>query len=337
MLVSLLKFAPIGLLPVLVFLSTLYSLDSYRLVKLRMVLAAIAAGGGVAILSYLCNGFLMPALGMSLVEYSRWVAPAVEETGKALVMVYLLRSHRVGFLIDAAILGFAIGAGFALIENFYYLYLASDTALVVWIVRGFGTAIMHGGVVAIFAVMSKTMSDESLRLGLLHCLPGLLVAIAIHSVFNHFYVSPVMSTIGTLLVLPPILYLVLRISERRVHKWLEADFDEDWDLVRLIDSGKFDHTHAGTMLAGLREQLDGPVVADMLCYLKLYTELALRAKGVLLMRENGLDVPMDDETRGKFAELRYLQENIGVAGCMALRPFLHMTGKDLWQLQVLGD
>ena len=332
-----LQFAPIGLLPALVFLMALVSLDSYRLVRLRTVLMLIVAGGIVAGLCYALNGALMTALDMDLVHYSRWIAPVVEEGFKAAVIVYLLQTHRIGFLVDAAILGFAVGTGFALVENFYYLYLSTDTSLTVWIVRGFGTALMHGGVVAIFGVMSKTMAEQSLRLNLLHCVPGLLVAIAVHSVFNHFYVSPVMSTIGTVLVLPPILYFVFRLSERRAHRWLEEDFDEDWDLIRMINSGEFDRSHAGKLLAELQNKLEGPVVADILCYLRLYTELALRAKGVLLMRENGLDVPMDAETRDKFKEMRYLEQNIGVTGCMAIRPFLHMTGKDLWQLYVLGE
>ena len=334
---EMLHFAPIGLLPALVFLMLLVSLDSYRLVRFRMVLMSILAGGMVAGLSYVLNGALLPALGMDLVHYSRWIAPVVEESAKAAVIVYLLQTHRIGFLVDAAILGFAVGTGFALVENFYYLYLSTDTSLTIWIVRGFGTAVMHGGVVALFGVMSKTMSEQALRINLLHCLPGLLVAIAVHSVFNHFYVSPVMSTIGTLLVLPPILYFVFRLSERRAHRWLEEDFDEDSDLIRMIDSGEFDRTHAGTLLAELQNKLEGPVVADILCYLRLYTELALRAKGVLLMRENGLDVPMDQETREKFKEMRYLERNIGPTGCLAIRPFLHMTGKDLWQMYVLGE
>ena len=41
----------------------------------------------------------------------------------------------------------------------------------------------------------------------------------------------------------------------------------------------------------------------MLCYLRLHGELALRAKGMLLMRESGIDDQLDDETRAKLAEL----------------------------------
>jgi hypothetical protein len=75
----------------------------------------------------------------------------------------------------------------------------------------------------------------------------------------------------------------------------------------------------------------------MLCYLRLYTELALRAKGLLLMRENGLDVDVGERTQEKFAELEYLERSIGKTGLLAMRPFLHMTRKDLWQLYVLDQ
>jgi RsiW-degrading membrane proteinase PrsW (M82 family) len=327
--------APIGLLPVLLFLLTLVYMDSYKLMNLRVVLCVILAGGVAAVTSYLLNGWLIGVLGLDLAHYSRWIAPVVEESLKALIMVYLFRTSRIGFLVDSAILGFAVGAGFAVVENFYYLYLSSDTSITIWIVRGFGTALMHGGVVAIFGVMSQTLAERNMRINPACYLPGLVVAIAVHSIFNHFFLSPVLSTIGTMLALPPILYLVFRTSALRLHDWLEADFDEDADLLQMINSGEFTQSHVGQFLTDLRDKFDGVVVVDMLCYLRLYTELALRAKGVLLMRENGLDVPVDEATRDKFAEMRYLEKSIGVTGCLAIRPFLHMTRKDLWQLYVL--
>lgn len=334
-LLNLLSVVPVGLLPVVTFLLLLVYLDSYQMVRVRLVVAMTVAGGVVAGLCYVLNGHLMTLLGMNLVHYSRWVAPVVEESLKALVVVWLFRTHRIGFLVDSAILGFAVGAGFALVENFYYLYLTTDTTLAIWIVRGFGTALMHGGVVAIFAVVSQTLAERSVSVRLVHCLPGLLVAISVHSIFNHFYVSPVLSAVGTLLTLPPVLYLVFRLSEHRTHDWLEVDFDEDSELMQMIDSGNFSRSPAGIFLTGLRNKLDGVVVADMLCYLRVYTELALRAKGLLLMRENGLDVQMDAETREKFTEMRYLERSIGVTGCLTMRPFLQMTTKDLWQLYML--
>jgi len=92
----------------------------------------------------------------------------------------------------------------------------------------------------------------------------------------------------------------------------------------------------GEYLHALKSKFKGPVVADLLCYLRLYTELALRAKGVLMMREDGFDVAVDDETRAKFDEMRYLEQSISKTGLLALHPVLHMTHKELWQLYMLG-
>jgi hypothetical protein len=74
----------------------------------------------------------------------------------------------------------------------------------------------------------------------------------------------------------------------------------------------------------------------MLCYLRLHGELAVRAKGVLLMRESGLaEPPIDAETRNKLHELTQLERAIGKTGVLALRPLLVTTGKEIWQLTLL--
>jgi hypothetical protein len=81
----------------------------------------------------------------------------------------------------------------------------------------------------------------------------------------------------------------------------------------------------------------GHVVADLLCYLRLYTELALRAKGILMMNESGFEVSVDVETQAKFAEMRYLESSIGKTGLLAIQPMCHMSHRDLWQLYMLGN
>ena len=45
--------------------------------------------------------------------------------------------------------------------------------------------------------------------------------------------------------------------------------------------------------------------------------------------------PADEETRAKFAELRYLEKTIGATGLRALRPVLKMRQRELWQLYML--
>ena len=108
-------------------------------------------------------------------------------------------------------------------------------------------------------------------------------------------------------------------------------------MLASINSGQFTDSPVGQYLDTLKSTLEGPVVADVLCYLRLYTELALRAKAILMMRENGFDVPIDEETRAKFAEMRYLEQSIGRTGLLTIQPMLHMSHKDLWQLYMLGS
>jgi RsiW-degrading membrane proteinase PrsW (M82 family) len=336
MLMDLLTRAPVGLLPVLIFLVVLVYMDSYKLVGLRTVLWVILAGALLPVAGYWINGYIIAELGWDLPTYSRYAAPIIEEGMKASVMIFLFRTNRIGFLVDAAILGFAVGAGFGVVENFYYLYLASDAHFAVWVVRGFGTAIMHGGAMALFGIMAQTLTERSMKINPLLYVPGFIVAITIHSVFNHFIaMSAIYTTLGTLIVLPPILLLVFQKSAKSMHEWLEVDFDEDALLLEQINSGAFAESKIGRFLEDLRQKFDGPVVVDMLCYLRLYTELALRAKGVLMMRENGLDTPVGERTRAKFEEMHYLENSIGKTGILAMRPFLQMTRKDLWQLYVL--
>ena len=335
MLMDLLSKAPVGLLPVLIFLIILLYMDSYKLVSLRTVLWVIFAGALLLVAGYWINGYAIEVLAWDLPTYSRYAAPVIEEGLKASVMVFLFRTHRIGFLVDSAILGFAVGAGFGVVENFYYLYMASDAHIAVWVVRGFGTAIMHGGVMALFGVMAQTLTERSMKINPLLYVPGFIIAITIHSVFNHFPGTPILTTLGTLIALPPILLIVFQKSARTMHEWLEVDFDEDALLLEQINSGAFAESKIGQFLEDLKEKFSGPVVVDMLCYLRLYTELALRAKGVLMMRENGLDTPVGERTRAKFEEMHYLEKSIGKTGCLAMRPFLQMTRKDLWQLYVL--
>ena len=73
----------------------------------------------------------------------------------------------------------------------------------------------------------------------------------------------------------------------------------------------------------------------MVCLLKINLDLSLRAKGILMMREAGVDSQADLEIKDKFKELHYLEKNIGRSGMLALSPFLHQSSQDLWQIHML--
>ena len=325
-----------GFLPVLIFLGVLIYLDSYKLVRVRWVVFAILIGGAAATASYAANGLLLSHLAMDFTTYSRYVSPVVEESAKALVVIWLIRSQRIGFLVDASIFGFAVGTGFALLENAYYLRSIPDAHLVVWVIRGLGTAVMHGGTTAIFAMASQLLAEFRSPKLVSIFLPGLLAAAVLHSLFNHLFFSPVFSTLATLVAFPLLIFVVFEKSEESLRKWLEVGFDADTELLELMNSGKLSESKVGKYLQSLREKFSGEVVLDLLCYLRIHLELSMRAKGILMMREAGFDAEPDDETHALFHELRYLEGTIGKTGKLALMPFLHVNGKELWQLYMIG-
>ena len=323
----------IGLLPVLCFLAALIYLDSYKLVRLRWVVIAIAVGGVLAALCWAITVRLKEALGLDVVVYSRYVAPIIEETAKGLAILVLVRTHRIGFLVDAAIYGFAIGAGFALVEALAYWSVLSSPSWSLWIVRGFGTAVMHGGATAILAIVGKALEERGRSA--LGWPVALLLAIVIHSFFNHFFLSPVLSTALILLLLPPLAYLIFQRSERALESWLNVGFDADTELLELILNGKISESPVGSYLRSLRERFPGEVVVDLLCYLRVHLELSLRAKGLLMMREAGFAVSLAAADRAKLEELDFLEKSIGATGKLAMAPFLRKSSRDLWQIYMM--
>jgi hypothetical protein len=207
----------------------------------------------------------------------------------------------------------------------------------VQVIRGFGTAIMHGGTTAVLAMIAVTLYETRPDGGLLLLLPGLLAAVALHTGFNLLLVQPAVATALTLLVLPAAVYFVFRRSELAVRDWLDKDLDAKARLLESMHAGNFLDSPGGRYLRALSDRFRGENLADMLCLLRLHGELALRAKGVLLLRESGMkEPPLDEETRDKLAELAALERAIGRTGMVALRPLLMASGKDLWQLKLLG-
>ncbi len=325
----------VSVLPVFVFLGALVLIDSYKLVALRAILLAVAAGMVAGLIAYGANVWLRPALDLDWDQYSRYVAPVVEEPLKAAFVVYLLQRNKVGFVVDAAIYGFGIGTGFAVLENLYHVQATPEASLWTWVVRGFGTAIMHGGATSIVAMISKALQHRSDAFRLYMVLPGLCVAAVLHSLYNHFVLHPVLATALIVLVFPSLSIAVFQRSERETKAWLGTGFDTDQELLRAVHTGQVSGTPVGRYIATVKSRFPAEVIVDMMCFLRLRAELAIRAKGVLMMREAGFDAAPDPTVKDKFEELRYLEKNIGKTGLRALRPFVHTSTRDLWQLTVL--
>jgi RsiW-degrading membrane proteinase PrsW (M82 family) len=325
----------VSLLPVTALLLVLRLGDSFKLVSRRALGRALASGAAAALVALALHTWLFDRTGMDTRAFARSIAPFTEETLKALCLLYPLRRGQIGFLVDAAILGFAVGAGFALVENVSYLQALADQRIWVWVARGFGTAIMHAATTAVVAMTAKSLSDRYPARRALMMLPGWAIAVAVHATFNRTLVSPLLAAAFLLIVIPLVVITVFERSEKMTSEWVGDGMDLDVELLSLMRSSHFGSTRLGRYLSELTARFPGPVVADMFCLLQIELELGIRAKGMLMAREAGLAVPIDDQVRASLKEREYLHHAIGPTGLLALGPLQVTTHRDDWHRYLL--
>jgi protease PrsW len=319
--------------PVLVFLAVLVLMDSFKLARP----SAIAAALGWGVLAAAVSGVAQHSLAVALSDnaLNRVLASAIEETAKCAFIAYLIFRRRVGFPVDAAQLGFAVGTGFAVVENLEYLRVLSGAGFVLWLVRGLGTAMLHGATTAVFAMLSQTAADRHRERGALIFLPGWAAAVVIHTAFNVMPVSPLATTAMLLLVLPLIVLWVFQRSELATREWVGAGLDLDLMLHETFSSEALAYTKFGSYLQELRRHFPGHVVADMLCLLRVELELSIQAKAMLIARDAGVVMPVHPDTRSAVDEIRYLRSSIGTTGLLALHPVQVTSHRDDWHRYLL--
>ncbi len=332
----------VALAPVIVLVTVFERLDVFRLVSTGSVILYILAGGALAALGYVANNHVLDGLPIGFTDYSRFVAPIVEEIVKALPIVALFAFDRVGFKLDAAIAGFALGAGFSVCENGYLLALFPSANLGVWIVRGFGTAVMHGGATALFAVISHEFCEHRAHQEGRHArlypwlfLPGLLVAIAIHAAFNQLPGEPLLAMFLAMLLIPLTLLAVFARGGASAHDWLEHDHDGHAAMLAEMRAGRFAETDEGRAIAALTGRLAPRVGETIKRWMELQLELVLRAEEVLLAHERGEPVVVGEAELTRFHQLDALAHQIGRAARHAIQPHLRFSRSDLYELHML--
>ena len=328
--------------PVIVLLVVFERLDVFRLVSGGAVAAYAAMGAGLAALSYISNSHMMDGLPIGFTDYSRYVAPVIEEVLKALVIVGLFATDRVGFKLDAAIAGFAVGAGFSVFENGYLLTIFPGASLGVWLVRGFGTAVMHGGTTALFAVITHEFSEHQAHHNGSHTklypwvfAPGLLVAIAIHSAFNHLPGDPMLAMVGAMVLIPLTLLAVFAKGGATAHDWLEHDHERHAQMLADIRAGRFEDTEDGRALAALAQRFPPRIAREAREWIELQLALVLRAEEVLLAHEQGERIEVGAAEHAEFQRLDALARDLGHAARHAILPHLRFSRSDLYEMHML--
>src|SRR6185312_4604467 len=222
----------LALVPVLVLLAIFISLDAFKLMRFGEILLLLVLGGIGAGIAWPIAGRFLDTLPIGFSSYSRFVAPWLEEAIKAAIMILLFRFPD-------------YGAG-------------------TWLVRGFGTAVMHGTTLAVLAAIAHEFAERETReaagdfdFHLWWFAPGYLAAVALHTTFNQFPDRPMLAMLGAILFAPIALVGIFYFGTAEAERWLVAERAEHRAQVECLRSGGWPDTPAGRKIAALAERL-GP-------------------------------------------------------------------------------
>jgi RsiW-degrading membrane proteinase PrsW (M82 family) len=332
----------LALVPVLALLAVFIWLDAFKLMSLHEILILLLLGGIGALAAWPVAGRFLDTLPIGFNNYSRYVAPWIEEAIKAAIMIILFRLNRIGYKVDAVISGFAIGAGFSVIENIIYLTRFPDYAAGTWLVRGFGTAIMHGTTLAILAAIAHELAERETReaagdfdFHFWWFLPGYLIAVALHTGFNHFPDRPLTAMLGAVIVAPVALIGILQFGTAEADRWLTAERNGHKAQLEALRAGRWPDAPGSSKIAALAERLDAQSAQRLRRYWELQTYLVLEAEETMLEVEAG-DAQVDTaHIQAAFAELDGLRRALGKSTYTAFRALLPFSRNDYWEVSEL--
>lgn len=333
----------VALVPVLLMALIFTWLDVFKLMSPWEMIGCLLLGTVAALVAWPISGRMLDTLPIGYSFYSRMVAPWIEEALKGLALALLFATNRIGFKLDAIICGFTIGAGFSVIENIFYLARFPELTTAVWIVRGLGTAVMHGAATAILAVVAHELCERALRkqggqgFNPVWLIPGYLAASLIHLMFNQFPDRPMEVMIVTLIVAPIVLIGLMRLGEGEAQRWLAKESENHRVWLEEWNKGGFPTDASGQRIAALAARSNPAEAALIREFCMLMAELVLSAEEELMDRDRKLEVGEADGLRVRFARLTELKTQIGRAGMAALRPLLPFSRNDEWELSELRE
>ena len=332
----------LALVPVLVLLTIFVWLDAFELMSLKEILFLMVLGALGAGAAWPVSGRLLDQLPIGFSSYSRFVAPWIEEAIKAAIMIGLFRMNRIGYKLDAVISGFAIGAGFSVVENIIYLVVFPQYGVGTWLVRGLGTAVMHGTTLAILAAIAHEFAERETReaagdydFHLWWFLPGYLIAVALHMAFNQFPDRPMIAMMGSVVFAPIALITIFNFGTAEAQRWLEKEkAAHDADLAAL-KSGGWPDGPSGRAVSGLAERL-GPDKAERIHrYWEVLAYLIVEAEETMIEEAAG-DVEFDRlKVEAAFAEADSIRKSLGKTTYASLQRLLPLSRNDYWEISEL--
>ena len=182
--------------------------------KARLPISFMLIGVFVSVFASEINGLFSQMLSMDMYSKTVIVTPVSEEFLKALPILYyaVVISDKRERLFTAAM---ALGIGFALLENAYFLLNSDNFGMLQAVIRAFGAGLMHGMCTLLVGVGISFVKKKS-KLFAVGTFGLLSTAIVYHGIYNILIQSD-FSIVGALL--PIATYIPFLIWRLRVkHK-----------------------------------------------------------------------------------------------------------------------
>jgi RsiW-degrading membrane proteinase PrsW (M82 family) len=165
-------------------LYTIGLLDLYSVYQRPLVLLALIWGGGVFLLAYWLQTALQENQNLSSEQIALGLAPLSEEALKGFLLVWLAQNGRLSYSTEGTTYGFAIGTGFAILENGLYITTHPEAALSVALSRVLSVSVMHASTTALLGTIVGTYALQPTRLQRRWALLAWALASLIHGGFN---------------------------------------------------------------------------------------------------------------------------------------------------------
>jgi RsiW-degrading membrane proteinase PrsW (M82 family) len=197
--------------------------DFYQIGKYHLILRSLFWG----ILAYLVASLVNSSLKNSWADAEAireiFIAPPLEELLKGLVLLYLIRRSKITFSVDGALYGFATGIGFAIAENFGYIFYAQADAIDVALKRIFSANLVHATSSAILGIALGMSYLRRIRSRRIFLAASLSLAIVLHMFYNFMVIqggASLASAFGIGILGSVFIYLAMQRGKKQAQDWI---------------------------------------------------------------------------------------------------------------------
>jgi CheY-like chemotaxis protein len=324
----------------LLFLYILWTLEVFEMSRRGWLLGSFVWGMGMVVVAVLIQNFLLRGI-VVYITLALAIAPLLEEALKSLFLVFLSARRLMRLELDGVMYGFAVGTGFSVAENLYYIVQNPTNSLETTLVRVLSSSLMHATVTALVGLAIGLVTRDSSQRRLRYYGLGLGVAVLAHLLFNVM----VLSDSGLALTLTAIgiglagAWLIINLIQRAlahqrafIHQQLQGDVSDG--ELRAIQQPE----QLLAVLQSHEKTLGAERIQSVRDYVTLQAQRAILLQSLSTSQRTDFMPVLRKQIAAIEGRIEQSQQRMGIYTATWLRGVLPSQESDLWRnLQVEMD